>query len=185
MSPLRFRQLAIQVFCFSGDNHAQNTLLAGSHDNTVRYGICPVERHHIRPDRYRLVKETGSDIKMSQWNSSRIGFKGTEDLGGGYQATFQLEQRYFVNNGAINGTDWKARPMSGCQVPSVPSGSDVSTNWKPKVSAGLTHSTKKVSPVFVKHPALQPGQQHHPLRFTGLPELFRQGQLHARYQYQP
>ncbi len=53
-----------------------------------------------------LVKETGSDLKMGEWNSSRLGFRGTEDLGGGYKATFQLEKRFYVNDGTINGVDW-------------------------------------------------------------------------------
>ena len=46
-----------------------------------------------------LVKETGSDLKMAQFHASRIGFKGSENLGSGYKAIFQLEKRFTVNNG--------------------------------------------------------------------------------------
>ena len=35
-----------------------------------------------------LVKETGSDLKMAQFHASRIGFKGSENLGSGYKAIF-------------------------------------------------------------------------------------------------
>lgn len=37
---------------------------------------------------------------VMQNNSSRIGFKGTEDLGGGLKAGFQLEHGFNINNGA-------------------------------------------------------------------------------------
>ena len=40
-----------------------------------------------------FIKETGSDITMGQNVLNRIGFKGSEDLGRGYKATFQLEKR--------------------------------------------------------------------------------------------
>ena len=37
------------------------------------------------------VKDNGRDLRMADNNNSRIGFKGTEDLGGGYKALFLLE----------------------------------------------------------------------------------------------
>ena len=64
-----------------------------------------------------LVKETGSDLKMGEWNSSRLGFRGTEDLGGGYKATFQLEKRFYVNDGTINGVDWDGASNVGLAGP--------------------------------------------------------------------
>ena len=81
--------------------------MAHAQSNVTLYGLLDTG----------LVKETGSDLNMSQWNSSRISFKGTEDLGNGYQATFQLEKRYFVNNGTINGTEWEGASNVGLSGP--------------------------------------------------------------------
>lgn len=49
------------------------------------------------------IKETGRDARMGHNYSSRIGFRGTEDLGSGYKATLELEERLDLNNGS-NGT---------------------------------------------------------------------------------
>ena len=46
-----------------------------------------------------LIKESGSDVRMGDYMSSRIGFRGTEDLGNGLKATFELEQRFRLNDG--------------------------------------------------------------------------------------
>lgn len=43
---------------------------------------------------------------------SRLGFKGNEDLGGGYRALFTMEHRFEVDTGGISN-----RPESGSQVP--------------------------------------------------------------------
>ena len=49
-------------------------------------------------------KDNGSAQKrMSQGASSRLGFRGVEDLGGGSSAFFQLENRFRPWNGTING----------------------------------------------------------------------------------
>lgn len=50
-----------------------------------------------------LVKESGSDVRMGDYMASRIGFKGTEDLGNGAKATFELEKRFRLNNGQLTG----------------------------------------------------------------------------------
>lgn len=70
-----------------------------------------------------MGKDIGSAAKrMSQGASSRLGFRGVEDLGGGSAAFFQLENRYTPNNGVINGgntvngspiTLWQARSYVG------------------------------------------------------------------------
>ena len=51
------------------------------------------------------VKETGTDLAMGANNESRIGFRGSEDLGGGLKATFQLEQRLSIANGINTGRE--------------------------------------------------------------------------------
>ena len=66
------------------------------------------------------IKATGSDARMGHNYSSRIGLRGSEDLGGGIRATFELEERLDLNNGA-NGTlpDYDdqvhGRPRGGTQ----------------------------------------------------------------------
>lgn len=63
-----------------------------------------------------LVKESGSDVRMGDYMSSRIGFKGSEDLGNGLKATFELEQRFRLNNGKLSGNyswDEKLRKRLG------------------------------------------------------------------------
>lgn len=84
---------------FAGMAHAQT--------NVTIYGLMDTG----------FIKETGSDLKMGEWNSSRLGFKGTEDLGGGYKATFQLEKRFYVNDGTINGVDWDGASNVGLAGP--------------------------------------------------------------------
>jgi predicted porin len=48
----------------------------------------------------------GSKIVVEQNNASRIGFKGTEDLGGGLKAGFQLEHGFSPDNGAPGAPFW-------------------------------------------------------------------------------
>jgi predicted porin len=45
------------------------------------------------------VKETGTDARMDENEDNAIGIKGYEDLGGGYQVTFQLEKRFQLYDG--------------------------------------------------------------------------------------
>lgn len=40
-------------------------------------------------------------LDSGSWSGSRIGFKGVEDLGGGLSASFQLENGFGVDNGAL------------------------------------------------------------------------------------
>lgn len=85
---------------FAGMAHAQT--------NVTIYGVMDTG----------LIKETGSDLKMGEWNSSRLGFRGTEDLGGGYKATFQLEKRFYVNDGQKNGDlEWEGASNVGLAGP--------------------------------------------------------------------
>ncbi|SFI47002.1 Outer membrane protein (porin), partial [Collimonas sp. OK307] len=53
-----------------------------------------------------LTGQTGSKLGASgnQWGTSMIGFKGTEDLGGGLGAFFLLESGFDATNGSTNGS---------------------------------------------------------------------------------
>lgn len=48
----------------------------------------------------------GAKRTVLQNNSSRIGFKGTEDLGGGLKASYVLEHGYSVDTGLPSGSFW-------------------------------------------------------------------------------
>jgi predicted porin len=54
-------------------------------------------------------KAIGSDFtEMATGSDSRLGFRGTEDLGGGLKVFFQLEHRFFPDTGAVDGAQfWK------------------------------------------------------------------------------
>jgi len=83
---------------------------AASADVTI-YGKLHMSLDYFKVDSNRDYRATGfegdgtSDIQVSS-NSSRIGFKGSEDLGGGLKAVWQIESAVNLNNG--NGT-WSSR----------------------------------------------------------------------------
>ena len=52
------------------------------------------------------VDLNGNKIKYLNNNSSRIGFKGSEDLGGGLRAGFQLEHGFDASTGIPSGAFW-------------------------------------------------------------------------------
>jgi len=52
---------------------------------------------------------TGSSVWKLVNDSSRIGFKGTEDLGGGLKAGFQIEHGFSPDTGAANAVFWGRR----------------------------------------------------------------------------
>ena len=88
---------------------------ASAQSSVTLYGLVDVN----------LGKDIGSAAKrMAQGASSRLGFRGAEDLGGGTSAIFQLEHRFRPWNGTINGgngvngspvTFWQARSYVGLQ----------------------------------------------------------------------
>ncbi|MCL1886597.1 MAG: porin [Betaproteobacteria bacterium] len=51
------------------------------------------------------IKETGRDIRMGENINNRIGFRGSEDLGGGLKATFELEKRFDLFDGSAGNTN--------------------------------------------------------------------------------
>ena len=87
--------------------------VASAQSSVTLYGLIDVN----------LGKDGGSDQKrMAQGGSSRLGFRGAEDLGGGTSAIFQIEHRFRPWNGTINGgngvngspvTFWQARSYVG------------------------------------------------------------------------
>ena len=81
---------------------AAGVLLAGSayaqSSNVTIYG-----RMNTSIERQKIGDETSTSMVN---NASRIGFKGTEDLGGGLKAGFVLEHGFESDTGAASGTFW-------------------------------------------------------------------------------
>lgn len=66
---------------------------ASAQTNVTVYGVVDLG----------LMKSTGDTTSMINGDNSRLGFKGTEDLGGGLSANFRLEQRFDANTGKNEG----------------------------------------------------------------------------------
>lgn len=77
------------------------TLVAGSalaQSNVEIYG-----RLNLTLERQKVAGSTSKDMLD---NSSRIGFRGTEDLGGGLRAGFVLEHGFAADTGSASSTFW-------------------------------------------------------------------------------
>ena len=61
----------------------------------------------------RSIGSTVTEVKEA--SGSRLGFRGTEDLGGGLRANFQIEHRFSPDSGAANATFWNGRSIVGLQ----------------------------------------------------------------------
>ena len=68
-----------------------------------------------------IARQTGKDTYMTHNYESSLGFMGTEDLGGGYKAMFQLEHRLNLNDGTVYGgnpdVDWYGGANVGIGTP--------------------------------------------------------------------
>ncbi|MDR0934592.1 MAG: porin [Burkholderiaceae bacterium] len=87
MQSMKKNLIAVAVLAaFAGVAHAQS--------NIQIYGLLDTG----------YIKEGGTDARMGSKTESRIGFMGSEDLGGGMKATFQLEKRFNLNDGTLSGS---------------------------------------------------------------------------------
>lgn len=96
---------AAMVGCFSSLGMAQS---AGGGGGVTMYGIVDIGIQHV------TGAPGGSVTSLTSGNmqGSRLGFKGNEDLGGGYRAVFTLESRLEADTGALNN-----RPVSQGRLP--------------------------------------------------------------------
>jgi predicted porin len=87
--------LALALFgAFAGVAHAQSSVII--------YGNLDAG----------LIKRTGTALNIGKRANNTLGFKGTEDLGNGLKALFQLETRYEPDTGTIEqGTGGVQRPL--------------------------------------------------------------------------
>jgi predicted porin len=82
--------LALAVFgAFAGEASAQT--------NTTVYGIVDIGLTHSKSD----VAGTRWGIDSGNWYGSRLGFRGTEDLGDGLSANYQLENGFSADTGNL------------------------------------------------------------------------------------
>jgi predicted porin len=79
----------------------------------VSYGDNKVTGHTATADLVKNVKQTG--IADDAFNSSRIGFRGTEDLGGGMSASFVVE----ANLDIVRGSLFDKANQTGAATPST------------------------------------------------------------------
>ena len=79
--------IALAVMAVSGAAMAQSSV--------TLYGIADIAIAHVKNGNVSQAK-----IDSGILNTSRFGFRGTEDLGGGLKANFLLEQGFNVDNGS-------------------------------------------------------------------------------------
>ena len=77
--------IAMAVLAASGAAYAQS--------NVTIYGAVDINYTKVR----------GESVFMDERYNNRLGFMGSEDLGNGLKATFQLEQRFTLFDGRTNG----------------------------------------------------------------------------------
>ena len=59
------------------------------------------------------IKESGRDLRMGENVNNRIGFRGSEDLGNGLKATFELEKRFDLFDGSAGNSNVSKLPAGG------------------------------------------------------------------------
>lgn len=78
-------------------------LLAGATAVQAQSSVTAYGRLNLTVERQKVGDASRTVL---QNNSSRIGFKGTEDMGGGLKAGFQLEHGFSADTGAANAVFW-------------------------------------------------------------------------------
>ncbi|HEY3045920.1 MAG TPA: porin [Polaromonas sp.] len=85
-----------------------STTTAMAQSTVTIYGILDGGYNHVSG----LKQGSVSTIASGIMDGSRFGFRGTEDIGGGYKAIFTLENRFELDTGSVSN-----RPNSGSQLP--------------------------------------------------------------------
>ena len=81
--------VALAVLAASGASMAQSSV--------TLYGLVDMVLHK---DKNKITSVSSTALTSGGVNTSRFGFKGTEDLGGGLKANFLLEQGFALDTGA-------------------------------------------------------------------------------------
>jgi predicted porin len=101
MTKLHFAALAIAAAAVAAPAQAQSSV-------TV-FGVVDLSLRSVKNN------ATQSQLGSSGLTSSRIGFRGTEDLGGGMKAHFWIEGALDPDTGNPNGQTWQRRSTIGLQ----------------------------------------------------------------------
>ncbi|WP_168791002.1 porin [Paraburkholderia aromaticivorans] len=92
MKRIALSTVSLALLSATGAVHAQNSVtLYGVIDEAFQYV------HNANPEGKNLYQMAGGNLQGNRW-----GLKGTEDLGGGLKAIFQLENGFDINNGQLN-----------------------------------------------------------------------------------
>ena len=123
----KMRILSAAMFgCVSSLAMAQTAVGTSS---VTMYGLVDVGVNRVTGTPAGAV----TNITSGNMEGSRFGFKGNEDLGGGYRAIFTLESRFEADTGSVSN-----RPVSGGRLPdrlSTASSLGLPTALQPAVSA--------------------------------------------------
>ena len=130
----------------------------------ILMSACSLAHAQTNVDIYGIIdtgyiKVAGSDLRMGHNYSSRIGFRGSEELGSGMRATFQLEHRLELNSGQ-NGM----LPDYDDQVHARPRGS---TEYQGAANMGLAGSFGHVRFGRVNAPGIETYRALDPFFFVG------------------
>ncbi len=91
--------LALAAIAASSASFAQSSV--------TLYGVVDASLESVKGDK------TVTRVTSGNLATSRLGFKGTEDLGGGMKATFNLEAPVTVDTGAAGSTFWDRQAWVG------------------------------------------------------------------------
>lgn len=80
---------------------------AYAQSNVTVYGIVDTGVEYV--NNANANKDGLARLSSGAMNTSRLGFRGTEDLGGGLKAVFQLESGFKVDTGAQDTADYFGR----------------------------------------------------------------------------
>ena len=102
--------------------------VASAQSSVTLFGVVDIALSNLRADGAGKI----NTVRDSGYNSSRVGFRGTEDLGGGMAASFWLEAGFTADNGAgqntaLNNTSAGDRILVG---------SAATTTYSPQASLG-------------------------------------------------
>src|ERR1044072_1523990 len=94
MKRLALSTLSLALLSVTGVAHAQSSVtLYGLIDESIQYAHNTVDASGKNSNQVGLV---GGNLQ-----GNRFGLKGTEDLGGGLKAIFQLENGFDINSGRL------------------------------------------------------------------------------------
>ena len=101
---------------------------AVAQSSVTLYGLVDVSLDNVHKESGRNIfgtttganRQTLTRVSPSISAQSMIGFKGTEDIGGGYKGSFVLEGQFSADTGAQNGQDsrmWGRQAYVGLTTP--------------------------------------------------------------------